>query len=148
MPSPSHFIKYIDRRIARKVGVVRFRRISRFIIGFIPTFGILWFVGIIAHNLVFEEHINLAGYVMVYQFAVFLLLTTLSFAYEFCYVHRGFILYDYIISWCIQYQTRTGFGEYLTSMRIASLIIGLLLIYEFIRNNCWHDFMEKQRKIK
>ena len=148
MTHPSRLIKYIDYRIANKVGARRFRRIARFAIGAIPTFGLLWFIGILAHNLIFEEPVYLVGYVITYSFLIFFLLTVLSFAFEFCWVHRGFILYDYVVSLCVQYQTKTGLGEYLVPLRIASLTIGILLLCEFIRNNCWHDFMEKQRRVK
>ena len=141
-------IRYIDTRIIHKIGVQRSRRIARFVIGAIPTFGVLWFVGILTHNLLMDEPVYLVGYVVKYSFAIFFLLTVLSIAYEFCWVHRSFVLYCYLVSLCIEYQIRTGFGEWLLAARITSLVIGLLLLVFFIQNNCWREFVEKQKKVK
>lgn len=148
MKHPVHYIKLFDRFLTQKVGVLRARRIARFTIGIIPTFGLLWFVAIIAHNLIADQPLYLVGYVVKYSFAIFFLLTVLSIAYEFCWVHRCFVSYCYIVSLCIEYQTRTGFGEWLLSARIASLIIGVLLIIAFIENNCWNEFVRKQKEVR
>ena len=147
MKHPVHFIKLFDRYAMQKVGVIRARKIARFTIGLIPTFGVLWFVVILTHNLIEPEPIYLVGYVVKYSFAIFFLLTVLSISYEFCWVHRCFVLYDYLISLCIEYQTRSGFGEWLIPARITSLVIGVLLIIAFIENNCWRDFVRKQKEV-
>lgn len=148
MKHPVHYIRLFDRYAMRKVGVLRARKIARFTIGAIPTFGLLWFVSIITHNLIADEPLYVVGYVVKYSFTIFFLLTILSIAYEFCWVHRSFVIYCYIVSLCIEYQTRTGFGEWLLPARIASLIVGVLLIVAFIENNCWHDFIRKQKEVR
>ena len=148
MKHPAHYIKLLDRFATQKIGVIRARKIARFTIGLIPTFGVLWFVGILTHNLIYPEPIYLVGYVVKYSFAIFFLLTVLSVAYEFCWVHRSFVLYCYVVSLCIEYQTRTGFGEWLLFARVASLVTGILLIIAFIENNCWNEFVRKQREVR
>lgn len=144
----SRTARYIDTRIIRGIGVLRARRIARFLIGFIPSFGVVWFVGNIIYSLSGGTENYMMVFLLKYAFMTFLLLTTLSIAYEFCFVHRLFILYNYVIGLCIEHQIRNGFGEWLLVARIASLIVGLFLIFLFIKNNCWHDFFEKQRKVK
>ena len=143
----SRTFRYLDTRIIRLIGVLRARRIARFTIGAIPTFGVLWFVGILSHNLVMDEPVYLVGYVVKYSFAIFFLLTVLSIAYEFCWVHRSFVLYCYLVSLCIEYQVRTGFGDWLPVARVTSLVIGVVLLLLFIKNNCWRDFVRKQKEV-
>lgn len=148
MKHPVHLIRLFDRFATQKIGIIRARKIARFTIGIIPTFGLLWFVAILTHNLIVPEPIYIVGYVVKYSFAIFFLLTVLSISYEFCWVHRCFIFYDYLVSLCIEYQTRSGFGELLIPARITSLVIGVLLIIAFIENNCWRDFVRKQKEVR
>lgn len=140
-------IKYIDARIIHKVGVQRARRLSRFLIGFLPVFGALWFIANVSIQITIGES-YLFGLVFKHAFMWMLLITILSIAYEFCWVHRAFVLYDYLVSISIEHQIEVGFGDWLFPVRVTKIIIGLLLFFVFIHNNCWHDFFEKQKKIK
>lgn len=143
----SRICRYLDTRIIRKIGVIRARRLARFLIGFIPTFGVLWFCGNLIYSLTGGQ--NVAVYFLLrYAFMTCLLLTILSIAYEFCFVHRLFILYNYIIGLCIEHQSRVGFGEWLLTARVVSLTIGLLLLFLFVKNNCWKEFFHKQREFR
>ena len=140
-------IKYIDDRIIYKVGVQRARRLSRFLIGFLPVFGALWFIANVSMQITIGES-YLFGLVFKHAFMWMLLITILSIAYEFCWVHRAFVLYDYLVSISIEHQIEVGFDEWLYPIRVTKIVIGLLLFFVFIHNNCWHDFFEKQKKIK
>ena len=140
-------IRYIDDRIIYKVGVQRARRLSRFLIGFLPVFGALWFIANVSMQITIGES-YLFGLVFKHAFMWMLLITILSIAYEFCWVHRAFVLYDYLISISIEHNIEVGFNEWLFPVRVTKIIIGLLLFFVFIHNNCWHDFFEKQKKIK
>ena len=140
-------IRYIDDRIIYKVGVQRARRLSRFLIGFLPVFGALWFIANVSMQITIGES-YLFGLVFKHAFMWMLLITILSIAYEFCWVHRAFVLYDYLVSISIEHQIEVGFNEWLFPIRVTKIIIGLLLFFVFIHNNCWHDFFEKQKKIK
>ena len=140
-------IRYIDARIIHKVGIQRARRLSRFLIGFLPVFGALWFIANVTMQITIGES-YLFGLVFKHAFMWMLLITILSIAYEFCWVHRAFVLYDYLVSISIEHNIEVGFDEWLFPIRVTKIIIGLLLFFVFIHNNCWHDFFEKQKKIK
>lgn len=140
-------IRYIDDRIIYKVGVQRARRLSRFLIGFLPVFGALWFIANVTMQITIGES-YLFGLVFKHAFMWMLLITILSIAYEFCWVHRAFVLYDYLVSISIEHQIEVGFDEWLFPLRVTKIVIGLLLFFVYIHNNCWHDFVEKQKKIK
>ena len=140
-------IRYIDARIIHKVGIQRARRLSRFLIGFLPVFGALWFIANVSMQITIGES-YLFGLVFKHAFMWMLLITILSIAYEFCWVHRAFVLYDYLVSISIEHNIEVGFNEWLFPVRVTKIVIGLLLFFVFIHNNCWHDFFEKQKKIK
>lgn len=140
-------IRYIDARIIHKVGIQRARRLSRFLIGFLPVFGALWFIANVTMQITIGES-YLFGLVFKHAFMWMLLITILSIAYEFCWVHRAFVLYDYLVSISIEHNIEVGFDEWLFPVRVTKIVIGLLLFFVFIHNNCWHDFFEKQKKIK
>lgn len=140
-------IRYIDARIIHKVGIQRARRLSRFLIGFLPVFGALWFIANVSMQITIGES-YLFGLVFKHAFMWMVLITILSIAYEFCWVHRAFVLYDYMVSISIEHNIEVGFNEWLFPVRVTKIVIGLLLFFVFIHNNCWHEFFEKQKKIK
>ena len=140
-------IRYIDARIIHKVGVQRARRLSRFLIGFLPVFGALWFIANVSMQITIGES-YLFGLVFKHAFMWMVLITILSIAYEYCWVHRAFVLYDYLVSISIEHNIEVGFDEWLYPIRVTKIVIGLLLFFVFVHNNCWHDFFEKQKKIK
>ena len=140
-------IRYIDARIIHKVGIQRARRLSRFLIGFLPVFGALWFIANVSMQITIGES-YLFGLVFKHAFMWMVLITILSIAYEFCWVHRAFVLYDYLVSISIEHNIEVGFNEWLFPVRVTKIVIGLLLFFVFVHNNCWHDFFEKQKKIK
>ena len=140
-------IRYIDARIIHKVGIQRARRLSRFLIGFLPVFGALWFIANVSMQITIGES-YLFGLVFKHAFMWMMLITILSIAYEFCWVHRAFVLYDYLVSISIEHNIEVGFNEWLFPIRVTKIVIGLLLFFVFVHNNCWHDFFEKQKKIK
>ena len=140
-------IRYVDARIIHKVGIQRARRLSRFLIGFLPVFGALWFIANVSMQITIGES-YLFGLVFKHAFMWMLLITILSIAYEFCWVHRAFVLYDYLVSISIEHNIEVGFDEWLFPIRVTKIIIGLLLFFVFVHNNCWHDFFEKQKKVR
>ena len=140
-------IKYIDTRIVNKIGILRARKLSRFLIGFLPVFGALWFITNILIQITVGESF-LFGLVFKHAFIWCILITILSIAYEFCWVHRAFVLYDYLVSISIEHQIEVGFGEWLYPIRVLKIATGLLLFFIFIHHSCWHDFIEKQKKFK
>ena len=140
-------IRYIDARIVHRIGIQRARRLSRFLIGFLPVFGALWFIANVSMQITIGES-YLFGLVFKHAFMWMVLITILSIAYEFCWVHRAFVLYDYLVSISIEHNIEVGFNEWLFPVRVTKIVIGLLLFLVFIHNNCWHDFFEKQKKVR
>ena len=136
-------IRYADARIIRKLGVLRARRLSRFLIGFLPVFGALWFIVNVTMQITIGES-WLLGLVFKHSFLWLVLITMLSIAYEFCWVHRAFVLYDYLVSISIEHNVEVGFGY---PLRVIKIAIGLLLFFIFIHNNCWRDFWRKQGEV-
>ena len=139
-------IRYVDARIIRKIGILRARRISRIMIGFLPVFGAAWFIVNVALQITIGESM-LLGLVFKHSFLWLILITVLSIAYEFCWVHRAFIAFDYLVSISIEHNIEVGFGEWLYPLRVIKIALGLLLFFIFIHNNCWREFFEKQRKV-
>lgn len=143
----SRTLEYIDTCIIRKIGIMRARRISRFLVGFIPVFGALWFIVNVTWQIVGGESL-LLGLIFKHAFLWVVFITFLSIAYDYCWIHRLFVWYDYLISISIEHQVEVGFGEWLYPIRILKLAIGILLFAVFIKNNCWKDFIKKQEQVK
>ena len=57
----------------------------------------------------------------------------------FCSLHRHFIAYTSIVSYCIKFQNSIGFGNFLIPMRWVMLIVGIILFIILIR----HMFVRK-----
>lgn len=58
-----------------------------------------------------------------------LVLISASYAYGFCTLHRSFIVYDSIMSICLDYQTKQGygFGQHLPVLHWLMFAIGFIL---------------------
>lgn len=63
---------------------------------------------------------------------VFMMLIVASIAYRFCFLHRVFLVYNYIVSMCIEYENYIGFGKALLCARIIIAVIGIILVVTFI----------------
>ena len=50
-----------------------------------------------------------------------------SHGFGFCWLHRQFIFYSWLMTMCIHYQRVTGFGQYHTIAIWIMLIYGLIL---------------------
>lgn len=139
-------IRYADARIIHKIGILRARRLSRFLIGFLPVFGALWFIVNVTLQITIGES-WLLGLVFKHSFLWLVLITMLSIAYEFCWVHRAFVLYDYLVSLSIEHNVEVGFDEWLYPLRIIKIALGLSLLFVFVHNNCWREFWRKQNEV-
>ena len=139
--------RYLDAGVVNKFGILRARRLARFLTGFLPVFGALWFIVNIIMQITIGESL-LVGLVFKHAFIWMAFITILSIAYEFCWVHRAFVLYDYLISISIEHQIEVGFGDWLYPIRVLKIAMGLFLFFIFIHNNCWNDFIKKQEQMK
>lgn len=57
-----------------------------------------------------------------------LLLLFLSNVFNFCWVHKGLILYSLLIDGCINFEKFIGFGKYLYIMRISMFYLGIFIL--------------------
>lgn len=65
-----------------------------------------------------------------------ILMFILSRALGFCRLHRIFILYDFALLACIQYQREIGFDDWLHPAHAIMIAIGIFLIVKLIINKC------------
>lgn len=67
----------------------------------------------------------------------------LSYYFKFCIWHRACIIYNHIVSFCVDYERSVGFGELRDSLRWIVMGIGILILAMFlakcIRNNDIQD---------
>lgn len=64
-----------------------------------------------------------------------------SKTFGFCILHRAFILYTTLVTYCININTDIfGFGSLLTPIRWALFMIGLVLIIIFIIKQCKYKY--------
>ena len=60
-----------------------------------------------------------------------------SYAFNFCLLHRIFIIYTSLVTYCINFHTDSfGFGDMLNFVRWLLFSIGLILIVLFIIKQC------------
>lgn len=82
--------------------------------------------------LLFGVNIHVAEFIGSCSLFVFTILLIASYAYDFCLLHRLFLVYNYIMSICIDYQEYVGFGSILYQARVTMCIIGVILILSFV----------------
>lgn len=63
---------------------------------------------------------------------LFCILLAASYAYDFCYLHRVFLIYNYAVSVCIDYENWLGFGKLLFPARLTMAVIGFVLLIVFL----------------
>lgn len=66
-----------------------------------------------------------------------------SFAYGFCWVHRAFITYGFLISVCIDFQRSFGFGQLRAPMHLLAIAIGVSIFIVFIKKKAWNEFYKR-----
>lgn len=66
---------------------------------------------------------------------VFILVTVLSVAFGFCWIHRAFCAYNLLVNGCIEYERLFGFGAMLTPARWLVLAAGAVLFALYFRRN-------------
>jgi len=135
------YLEKADRWLVDKIGVVRSRRLGRLLVGIIPSIGCAAMVTHCA-TLLMGYDLHISAFLFKYSLLWWMLMTILSIAFEFCWVHRAFCAYNYIIGVLIEHQRLHGFGMLLTPFRWFFLLLGIWLIYAFFRRNCWRDFFE------
>jgi hypothetical protein len=58
-------------------------------------------------------------------------------------VHRAFITYGVLISFCIDFQRSFGFGGLSEPLHLLMVALGLLLFFVFIKKKAWNEFYDR-----
>lgn len=95
---------------------------------YLPIFGDFIYVLFLA-LLIIGIRVNFSGFLVGTSLMGAIILIAASYAFEFCYLHRLFIMHGFAVTFCINYQAAiaNGFGHYLTPLRWTLLISGILL---------------------
>lgn len=108
-----------------------YHKLSLIALKYAPVFGafIMWIhviLLLLGKNSLFPE------YTFSLPFFPWLVCMIWSKTFGFCIMHRTFITYTMLISYCIKIQEDIGFGNSLFIIRIVAFIIGLCLFIWFM----------------
>lgn len=136
------YIERHERVLLSALGKSWLWRASRLIIGVIPPVGALV---MLAHCslLTLGYRAKLTEWIFDCSLFGFVAWIIVSLAYGFCWVHRAFITYGVMISFCIDFQRSFGFGILREPLHIAMVALGVLLFYIFIKKKAWNEFYNR-----
>ena len=72
-----------------------------------------------------------------------ILMLLFSYALGFCRLHRCFILYNWMMLFCIHFERTVGFQSWLQPMHYIMLAIGIILLIQLYVNK--HNKMKKRK---
>lgn len=132
-------IEGLERILLVHLGKSRIWKMSRVVIGFIPPTGALV---MLIHCLLLTVGINVRLTEWVFDCSLFGFVAWIivSLAYGFCWVHRAFITYGVLISFCIDFQRTVGFGIMLQPMHVTMVVLGSFFFFVFIKKKAWREF--------
>ena len=93
----------IEQRFDSGLGAKWYHRCARMLVGLIPPLGALLLLCHVIILLLGQDW-HVASSVFKLSLCGFLLLIILSKVFGFCWVHRLFITYNFIVSCCIEFQ--------------------------------------------
>lgn len=115
---------------------------SRVVIGIIPPIGSLVML-LHCSLLSLGIKVKLTEWIFDCSLFGFVAWIVVSLAYGFCWVHRAFITYGVMISFCIDFQRTIGFGILREPLHLAMVALGVLLFYIFIKKKAWKEFYNR-----
>lgn len=133
------YIGRLERVFLSVLGKSWLWRMSRLIVGIIPPIGAMVML-VHCTLLVFGFRCSLTEWIFdcsLFGFAAWIIV---SLAYGFCWVHRAFITYGVMISFCIDFQRTVGFGSLREPMHLLMVALGVMLFAFFIRKKAWNEF--------
>lgn len=68
--------------------------------------------------------------------AAVVLMLLFSYALGFCALHRAFILYNWMMLFCIHFERTIGFNKWLQPMHYIMLFIGACLLVKISHRKC------------
>ena len=136
---------YIERKekvLLSALGKSWLWKASRLIVGVIPPVGALvMLLHCILLSCGFKA--KLTEWVFDCSLFGFVAWLVVSLAYGFCWVHRAFITYGVLISFCIDFQRSFGFGFLREPLHLFTVALGLFLFFVFFKKKAWNEFYER-----
>ena len=137
------FFEKVDARMLRILSPLRCRRVLKVLVGMLPVAG-SFVMECHCGFLIIGWHFAFAS--MAFKLAVtwFMFLTICSAAFHFCWVHRAFCLFNYLVGACGDFDKYIfDLGEYKPLAYIATFALGLFLFVAFARHKCWKEYFRR-----
>jgi hypothetical protein len=97
------------------------------------------------HGIVLPIAISLAGSAIIPSIIIF----SISYMFEFCYIHKAFTIYALMNDLCINYNHYFSLGKYTSTTQLISIIIGtILFILLIFKSKMYHNKCCRVRHIK
>lgn len=133
------YIERHEREVLSVLGKGLLWKSSRVVIGVIPPTGALvMLVHCALLSLGFRA--RLTEWIFDCSLFGFVAWIVVSLAYGFCWVHRAFITYGVMVSFCIDFQRTLGFGFMRHPLHLAMVALGVFLFYVFFKKKAWEEF--------
>lgn len=142
MKKDEDYIERHERAILAVLGKSLLWKSSRVIIGIIPPIGALV---MLVHCALLSIGLNIKMTEWIFDCSLFGFVAwiAVSLAYGFCWVHRAFITYGTMISFCIDFQRTVGFGFLREPMHIIMVALGVVLFFVFVKKKAWREFYDR-----
>lgn len=136
-------MKRIDERILDSLHIRRSVHLAKLMVQFAPPVG----AGLMmchTASLLMGYAWTIASVIARSALLVFALMVVLSVAFGFCWIHRAFCGYNFLVNACIEYEKLFGFGAFLTPARWFVLALGAVLFFLYFRRK----WLVKHRKYR
>lgn len=133
----------IDLKIVEALHLHKDIHLCRRVVGWSPFVGAAMMMGHLS-ALVCGYHWSLANIIGKSSLIVFFLLLCLSVTFGYCWIHRAFCGYNFLVNACIEYEKLFGFGTLLTPARWFVLALGAVLFFLYFRRK----WLVKHKKYK
>ena len=136
-------MKRMDERILNSLHIRRSVHLAKLMVQFSPPIG----AGLMmchTASLLCGCVWTIASVIARSALLVFALMVVLSVAFGFCWIHRAFCGYNFLVNACIEYEKLFGFGTLLTPARWFVLALGAVLFFLYFRRK----WLVKHKKYK
>lgn len=136
------YIERHEKEVLAVLGKSLLWKSSRLVIGIIPPVGAMV---MLLHCALLSVGIKakLTEWIFDCSLFGFVAWIAVSLAYGFCWVHRAFITYGVMISFCIDFQRTVGFGYMRQPLHLAMVALGVFLFFVFFKKKAWQEFYNR-----
>ena len=136
------YIERHEREFLAVLGKSLLWKSSRVVIGIIPPIGSMV---MLLHCFILTLGINIKLTEWIFDCSLFGFVAwiAVSLAYGFCWVHRAFITYGVMISFCIDFQRTVGFGILRQPLHVIMVALGVFLFFVFFKKKAWQEFYNR-----